>query len=78
MDVAAPYRCVARVTPSSLQVLAFKKEHGEELSAASRAVDNAVEKIKNNMVWMEHNYKTIVSWLQKAGYNYKLRSSFFD
>lgn len=57
---------------TALQVMEFKEERGDELSAASRTVDNVVEKIKNNIVWMKHNYKTIVAWLHETGYSNEL------
>ncbi|XP_050699391.1 aminopeptidase Ey-like isoform X2 [Eriocheir sinensis] len=60
------------------EVLAFKVERGEELAAASRTVDNVVEQIKNNMVWIEQNYQTIVAWLNEEGFNKKLRSSWHE
>lgn len=56
------------------EVMAFKEERAEDLSAASRTVDRVVEKIKNNMVWMKNNHNTIAMWLQKEGYSIKLDS----
>ncbi|KAG0726038.1 Aminopeptidase Ey [Chionoecetes opilio] len=56
------------------EVMAFKAERGEELSAASRTVDRVVEKIKNNMVWMTNNHNTIAEWLHTQGYPVQLQS----
>nr|WBG54457.1 aminopeptidase N-like protein [Austinograea rodriguezensis] len=56
------------------EVMAFKEERGEDLSAASRTVDRAVEKVKNNMAWIKNNHNTIAVWLQKEGYSVELEN----
>uniref|UniRef100_A0A0P4WG24 ERAP1-like C-terminal domain-containing protein n=1 Tax=Scylla olivacea TaxID=85551 RepID=A0A0P4WG24_SCYOL len=56
------------------EVMAFKEERGEELSAASRTVEREVEKVKNNMAWMKNNHNIIAEWLQNEGYTIKVKN----
>ncbi|MPC51653.1 Aminopeptidase N [Portunus trituberculatus] len=57
------------------EVMAFKEERGAELSAASRTIDQAIEKTKSNMAWMKRNHNTITAWLQNEGYTVHLKSA---
>ncbi|MPC82720.1 Aminopeptidase Ey [Portunus trituberculatus] len=56
------------------EVMAFKEERGEQLSAASRMVERVVEKVKNNMAWMKNNHNVIAEWLQNEGYAIKVKN----
>ncbi|XP_042215803.1 aminopeptidase N-like isoform X2 [Homarus americanus] len=56
------------------EVMDFEKKHRDDLDAASRKVQQIIERTKNNMAWMDANYQTIVNWLEQKGYSSKLRS----
>ncbi|XP_069952147.1 aminopeptidase N [Cherax quadricarinatus] len=46
----------------------FKMDHADALETAELAVDQAIERTGNNIAWMDHNYDTIVEWLNDHGY----------
>ncbi|XP_068228789.1 LOW QUALITY PROTEIN: aminopeptidase N-like [Palaemon carinicauda] len=54
------------------EVKLFQEEHEDDLGAASRAVENAIERITNDIAWMDNNYQNIVDWLESQGYNSKV------
>ena len=43
----------------------FQSAHSEELAAIARTVEQAVEKVENNVNWMESNFESIRIWLEK-------------
>ncbi|KAK3853242.1 hypothetical protein Pcinc_040203 [Petrolisthes cinctipes] len=60
------------------EVLDFKEQRKDQLSAASRKVEQAIESARNNIAWMDANYDNIVEWLRQQGYPSKLRSFWVD
>ncbi|KAK7083143.1 hypothetical protein SK128_001738 [Halocaridina rubra] len=50
------------------EVIIFRDEHQDDLAQADRAVEQAVERISNNIDWMAKNYDVIVQWLADNGY----------
>ena len=52
-------------TPFELDnLLDFFDKHQEELGSAIRARRTMVERIRENMRWMETHYQTVIDWLQ--------------
>ena len=49
----------------SSQLRDFQSAHSEELAAIARTVEQAVEKVENNVNWMESNFESIRIWLEK-------------
>jgi len=47
------------------QLRDFQSAHSEELAAIARTVEQAVEKVENNVNWMESNFESIRIWLEK-------------
>ncbi|XP_068228252.1 aminopeptidase N-like [Palaemon carinicauda] len=66
--------CISAVTEdfntnTELQELIdFKNEHADELGTATRAVDQSIERVNNNIDWMYNYYDVIVQWLNDHGY----------
>lgn len=48
------------------QIVHFAIKHKKETSQASRALAQSIERARSNLVWMNTNYKVIVSWLEDA------------
>ena len=46
-----------------------------DVDGAARGIDQALEAITNNIVWMDTNYDNVVSFLEQKGYSPHLRSS---
>lgn len=49
-----------------LQIITFALKHKNETGQANRALLQSIEKARTNLVWMNKNYESIVSWLEKA------------
>ena len=58
-----------------LQLKQFRQTHSSDLSAISRTVEQALEKVENNVGWMETNYDNIRDWLQQQNTQLKQRSN---
>ncbi|XP_064114526.1 aminopeptidase N-like isoform X2 [Macrobrachium nipponense] len=54
------------------EVQLFQEEHKRDLGAASRTMENAIERITNDIAWMDSNYQNIVDWLESQGYSSKV------
>ena len=53
-------------TKSELKELEdFYKEHLNKLGSGKRATENAIQKTKGNIEWMQNHYQPIVDWLSK-------------
>lgn len=59
-------------------MLDFKEKRKDTLAAASRKVEQSIERTRNNIAWMEANYDNIVEWLRQQGYPSKLPSFWVD
>ena len=53
---------------SLFQLRDFQSEHSTELGSSTRAVDQAVEAVENNVKWMEENYNVVADWLNSQVY----------
>lgn len=49
-----------------LQIIGFALKHKNDTGQANRVLLQSIEKARSNQIWMKKNYKTIVSWLEKA------------
>ena len=58
-----------------LQLKQFRRSYSSDLSAISRTVEQALEKVENNVGWMETNYDNIRDWLQQQNTQLKQRSN---
>ena len=58
-----------------LQLKQFRRSHSSDLSAISRTVEQALEKVENNVGWMETNYDNIRDWLEQQNTQLKQRSN---
>jgi len=58
---------------TSLQVQSFLRRRTVNLEGNQRSVQQAEEKVKNNVAWMDTKYDVIVQWLEENGYSSKLR-----
>jgi len=58
---------------TSLQVQSFLRKRTVNLEGNQRSVQQAEEKVKNNVAWMDTKYDVIVQWLEENGYSSKLR-----
>jgi len=58
---------------TSLQVQSFLRRRTVTLEGNQRSVQQAEEKVKNNVAWMDTKYDVIVQWLEENGYSSKLR-----
>ncbi|KAK7083493.1 hypothetical protein SK128_002213 [Halocaridina rubra] len=52
----------------------FRDKYKGTLKAATRAVDQNIERTSNNIAWMNNSYDTIVGWLENNGHSNKLRN----
>ena len=48
----------------SLQLLEFMRQHPDQ-GSGRRAFQQAVEKTRGNIAWMQQNYDTLSNWLDK-------------
>ncbi|ROT69080.1 Aminopeptidase N [Penaeus vannamei] len=55
------------------QVQSFLRRRTVNLEGNQRSVQQAEEKVKNNVAWMDTKYDVIVQWLEENGYSSKLR-----
>ncbi|XP_047472166.1 aminopeptidase N-like [Penaeus chinensis] len=55
------------------EVQSFLRRRKVSLEGNQRNVQQAEEKVKNNVAWMDANYDVIVQWLEENGYSSKLR-----
>ncbi|XP_063593106.1 aminopeptidase N-like [Penaeus indicus] len=55
------------------KVQSFLRRRAVSLEGNQRNVQQAEEKVKNNVAWMDANYDVIVQWLEENGYSSKLR-----
>jgi len=58
---------------TTLQVQSFLRRRTVTLEGNQRSVQQAEEKVKNNVAWMDTKYDVIVQWLEENGYSSKLR-----
>ncbi|XP_027211487.2 aminopeptidase N [Penaeus vannamei] len=57
-----------------MELKALQKRHAEELEPVALDVEQIVESVQNNIAWLDANYNTIITWLEKIGYSTKLRT----
>ena len=50
------------------QLRDFQSAHSTELGSSTRAVEQAVEAVENNVKWMEENYNVVADWLNSQVY----------
>ena len=50
------------------QLRDFQTEHKAELASSTRALEQAVEAVENNVKWMEDNYDMVADWLNNTVY----------
>ena len=50
------------------QLRDFRTEHKAELASSTRAMEQAVEAVENNVKWMEDNYDVVADWLNNKVY----------
>ena len=50
------------------QLRDFRTEHKAELASNTRALEQAVEAVENNVKWMEDNYDVVADWLNNKVY----------
>nr|XP_027223205.1 aminopeptidase N-like [Penaeus vannamei] len=55
------------------RVQSFLRRRTVTLEGNQRSVQQAEEKVKNNVAWMDTKYDVIVQWLEENGYSSKLR-----
>lgn len=45
-----------------------------DLDGNQRTAKQVLERVRNNVAWMDANYDCIVQWLEKSGYSSKIES----
>lgn len=44
----------------------FRGERIASLSGSERAMEQSIDRAKNNLNWMRQNYQKVVDWLQRV------------
>ena len=47
------------------QLRDFQNSHSNEFGSSTRAVEQALEAVENNVKWMEDNYNVVAEWLNQ-------------
>ena len=50
----------------TFQLKNFQQKFQHDLGPATRAVDQAIERVQANIQWFEDNYEVIHEWLERA------------
>ncbi|ROT72062.1 putative aminopeptidase N [Penaeus vannamei] len=53
---------------------AFLSNDNTDLDGNQRTAKQVLERVRNNVAWMDANYDSIVQWLEKSGYSSKIES----
>lgn len=48
------------------QLMQFRDERSASLGGAERAMQQSIDRAKNNLNWMRQNYHKVVDWLQRV------------